>query len=153
LVSIFNKDFKEFIQCLNDQKVKYLLVGGYSVVLHGYSRTTGDLDIWVKKEPSNYERLNKAFRQFRMPVFDMTLENFLNSTKFDVFTFGRPPVAIDIMTAVKGLDFDGCWEKAEKRTIDDVEINIIHINHLLEAKRASGRPKDQDDIDHLTANE
>jgi len=149
MASIFNIDFQEFIQCLNDQKVKYVLVGGYSVILYGYNRTTGDLDIWVEKTKSNYKKLEKAFDQFQMPVFDMTLENFMNSSKFDVFTFGNSPVAIDIMTDVKGLDFESSSNQAQKFVIDDVEINVIQFQHLIEAKKASGRPKDQDDIDHL----
>lgn len=59
--NIFNNDFRDFINALNHYEVKYILVGGYSVILHGYSRTTGDLDIWVNKTIENYERLKSAF--------------------------------------------------------------------------------------------
>ena len=52
--NIFNQDFREFLNALNNNKVKYLLVGGYSVILHGYSRTTGDMDIWVDRTKENY---------------------------------------------------------------------------------------------------
>ena len=104
--NIFNEDFQDFISSLNKHNVEYLLVGGYSVILHGYSRTTGDLDIWINKTKENYLRLENAFRTFGMPVFDMTEENFLNNPDLNVFTFGRPPRSIDIMTAVKGIDFD-----------------------------------------------
>jgi hypothetical protein len=127
-------------------------VGGYSVILYGYNRTTGDLDIWVEKSKTNYKKLEKAFEQFQMPVFDMTLENFLSCSKFDVFTFGKPPVAIDIMTDVKGLDFESSSQLAKKFEIDDVEIHVIQFQHLIEAKKASGRSKDKDDIDHLMDN-
>ena len=102
--NIFDEDFREFINTLNQQEVDYILVGGFSVILYGYSRTTGDLDIWVKKSKENYKKLYNAFIKFGMPVFDMTEENFLNHPEWDVFTFGRSPVAIDIMTSVKGLD-------------------------------------------------
>lgn len=94
--NIFNDDFRDFIQCLNDCNVEYILVGGYSVILHGYSRTTGDMDIWVRKTGDNYIKLVKAFNQFQMPVFDMTLENFLNHPSWDVYSFGIPPVSIVI---------------------------------------------------------
>ncbi|MGN6177564.1 MAG: hypothetical protein ACTHNW_00170 [Mucilaginibacter sp.] len=62
--NIFNDDFREFIQCFNLANVKYILVGGYSVILHGYSRTTGDMDIWV-------ERMMNATKA---PFFLMTMD-------------------------------------------------------------------------------
>jgi len=147
--NIFNPDFIEFIQCLNSSEVQYILIGGYSVILHGYSRTTGDLDVWVKRNGENYLKLVKAFEKFQMPVFDMTEENFLNNHNIDVFTFGRPPVAIDIMLDVKGLEFDQCYQKASVYDLDGLPINFLHLNDLIKAKKASGRPKDQDDIEHL----
>ena len=91
MVDLFNKDFQEFIETLNKAKVKYILVGGYSVVIRGYPRTPGDLDVWVECSEINYKKLLIAFSTFNMPVFDMTRENFLNSKKLDVFRYGRPP--------------------------------------------------------------
>ena len=84
--NIFNNDFRDFISALNDQEVKYILVGGYSVILHGYSRTTGDMDIWVERSIENYTKIKKAFQQFGMPVFDMTLENFLSHPPLPIST-------------------------------------------------------------------
>src|ERR1700761_7815388 len=110
--NIFNDDFRDFINCLNQSGVKYILVGGYSVILHGYSRTTGDMDIWVDCTAENYLKLKRAFLHFGMPMFDLTEHNFLNNPDLDVFTFGRPPSSIDIMTKVKGLDFDECYKNA-----------------------------------------
>jgi hypothetical protein len=89
--NIFNEDFRDFIHALNNNKVKYILVGGFSVILHGYSRTTGDIDIWVEKKPENYQKIKLAFLEFGMPVFDMTEKNFLEHKNWDVFTFGLPP--------------------------------------------------------------
>src|ERR1017187_8123923 len=97
--NIFNPDFRDFVLALNNNKVFYILVGEYSVILHGYARTTGDMDIWVKKDVQNYKRIVKAFKEFKMPVFDMTQENFINNTELDVFTFGQAPVCIDLMTS------------------------------------------------------
>jgi len=147
--NIFNEDFREFLTALNDQQVRYILVGGFSVILHGYSRTTGDMDIWVDRTPENYQRLKKAFLQFGMPVFDMTEENFLYHPNWDVFTFGVPPVAIDIMVKVKGLDFDKSFETAVFFEDDDLRIRTIHKNNLIEAKIQSGRPKDMNDLENI----
>ena len=110
---LFHKDFREFIAALNDKQVKYLLAGGYAVILHGYARTTGDLDIWVERTSSNYHRLKNAFEQFGMSVFEMTEENFLSHPDWEVFTFGDPPVAIDLMIKIKGLDFETCYSQSD----------------------------------------
>ena len=148
--NIFHVDFQEFIQCLNDAEVEYMLVGGYATIIHGYNRTTGDLDIWVHQTKKNYNRLEKAFEQFQMPVFDMTIKRFLNDRSVDVFSFGRPPVSIDIITNLKGLEFEQVWINVEEKEIDEkVKVKVIHINDLITAKKASNRSKDQDDIEHL----
>ncbi len=147
--NIFNEDFREFLAALNGQQVRYILVGGFSVILHGYSRTTGDMDIWVDRTSQNYQRLKKAFIQFGMPVFDMTEENFLFHSNWDVFTFGVPPVAIDIMVSVKGLDFDESFNSAVFFEDDDLEIRTIHKEALIRAKQHAGRAKDLDDLENL----
>jgi hypothetical protein len=81
--NIFHQDFRDFLQALNNQQVEYLLVGGYAVIFHGYPRTTGDMDIWVNRTKENYSKLLKAFKEFRMPVFDMTEERFLNHEPYN----------------------------------------------------------------------
>ena len=148
--NIFNQDFQDFIRALNEAKVRYVLVGGYAVILHGYNRTTGDLDIWLERTEENYTRLVSAFRIFNMPVFDMSLENFLNTSQYDVFTFGVPPVSIDIMLNVKGLDFKEALSMAERKVIDDVNVNLIDLQSLIKAKKASGRHRDLDDIENIS---
>lgn len=148
--NIFNEDFQDFITALNNNEVEYILVGGYSVILHGYSRTTGDLDIWVNKEKENYFKLVKAFEEFKMPVFDMTEDNFLNNRELNVFTFGRPPSGIDIMTNVKGLIFDESFKVSQIVEVENLKVRLIHLNQLLQAKKAAGRHKDLDDIENLS---
>lgn len=101
-MNIFNDDFQDFIQCLNNADVEYILVGGYAVIIRGYSRSTGDMDIWVNRTATNYEKLIKAISVFGLPTEALPEEKFF-SDEFDVFSFGRPPFAIEIMTAVKGF--------------------------------------------------
>ena len=149
----FYQDFLEFIQALERNEVAYLLVGGYAVILHGYTRTTGDMDIWVNPSEENYNRLVKAFQSFGMPVFDMTEENFLDTSKFDVFTFGTSPISIDIMTKVKGLSFKEAFPRAATVKLDEgLSVRLLSREDLLKAKRASGRAKDFNDIRHLEKN-
>ncbi len=147
--NIFNTDFRDFLHAFNRYDVRYILVGGFSVILHGYSRTTGDMDIWVERTSENYQRIVDAFQEFGMSVFDMTEENFLNHPVWDVYTFGKPPAAIDILMKVKGLDFSECYAKALWFEDDDLKVRTLHLNNLIEAKKASGRPKDIDDINNL----
>jgi len=147
--NIFNSDFQDFINALNNAGVEYILIGGYSVILHGYLRTTGDLDIWVNRTKENYIRLISGFKLFGMPIFDMTENNFLFNDNFDVFTFGRPPVSIDIMNKVKGLEFEKCYLESDNKEVDGILVRVINYSNLIKAKKAAGRPKDIDDIEHL----
>lgn len=110
--NIFNQDFQDFLTAFNQNEVHYVLIGGYAVILHGYQRTTGDLDIWVRRTPDNYDRIVQAFQDFGMLVFDMTKAKFLSYPKVDVFSFGVSPVRIDLMTHAKGLDFDVAYNNS-----------------------------------------
>ena len=147
--NIFNEDFRDFLSALNKLEVRYILVGGFAVILHGYSRTTGDMDIWVERTPENYLRIKKAFLQFGMPVFDMTENNFLSHPNWDVFTFGIPPVAIDLMVKVKGLEFETCFTNSILFEEEDLKIRTINRNDLLLAKKMAGRAKDVNDLENL----
>ena len=147
---IFNSDFIDFIDALNTSSVNYLLVGGYAVILNGYIRTTGDMDIWVLPTKENYQQLSEAFYRFGMPTFDMTLQKFLLTEQYDVFTFGRPPVSIDILTKVKGLSFAEAYENGEWFTINEkTSVRFIGLSDLITAKQSAGRPKDLDDLENL----
>lgn len=148
--NIFNDDFRDFIKALTNAKVEYILVGGFSVILHGHSRVTGDMDIWVDRTEENYKKLLIAFNEFKMPVFDMTKDNFLAHKEWDVFKFGRKPIAIDIMTAVKGLHFGECFAISRIYEIEGLIIRTLHLNDLIKSKIEAGRLKDLDDIDQLT---
>lgn len=147
--NIFNEDFVDFIQALNNNQVEYILIGGYAVIIHGYNRTTGDMDIWLNRTKENYGRIVNSFIEFGMPIFDMTEQNFLYNNKFDVFSFGVPPISIDLLNKVKGLDFNDSLKKAEIHSFGAFEIKVLHIDDLIKAKKASNRPKDQDDIENL----
>jgi hypothetical protein len=147
--NILNEDFQYFIKALNSEKVRYILVGGYSLIIHGYHRTTGDMDIWVEPSANNYNLLIRSFSKFGLPTHAISLENFLNTLDQDVFTFGGPPMAIDILTKVKGSDFAESYNLSEIHNINDIPVRVIHLNHLKQAKKAAGRFKDLDDLSNL----
>lgn len=126
-----------------------MLVGGYAVIFHGYNRTTGDLDIWVNPTRENYKRLKKAFAEFGMSLFDMTEDKFMAQAHYDVFTFGRPPVCIEILTMVDGLQFDEAYANSSLQKFDSVKVQIIDLRDLITTKRVVNRNKDKDDLEHL----
>jgi hypothetical protein len=148
MADYFNEDFRDFIKAFNNNDVAYILVGGMAVILNGYVRTTGDMDLWVKRTKEDYRKIVNAFNEFKMPVFDMTEQNFM-SEDFDVWMFGVEPVKIELMTAVKGLEFDEAYKKSQIHEEDEMPVRYLHINSLIEAKKAAGRYKDLDDINQL----
>lgn len=149
MADLFSQDFREFLQALNEEDVDYMLVGGFAVILHGYQRVTGDMDVWVNRTAENYQRLQRAFFKFGLSVFNMTMDSFLKDNQKDVFRFGRRPNAIDIMVQVKGLDFSVCYPQAIFFEDDGLLVKVLHLNHLRKAKQEAGRFKDLDDLEHL----
>jgi hypothetical protein len=147
--NIFYDDFRDFLIALNANEVEYVLVGAYAVILHGYRRTTGDMDVWVNPTEKNYIKITKAFYDFGLQLLEMTKTNFLDIAKFDVFSYGKPPVCIDILTVVKGCNFDDAFLQSEIFMEDDLPIRFINLNNLRMSKKASGRFKDLDDLDKL----
>lgn len=145
---IFNEDFKDFIELLNKHFVEYLLVGGYAVIIRGYSRSTGDMDVWVNKTEENYEKLFKSITEFGLPAAAIQKNQFF-SDQYDVFSFGKPPYAIEVMTAVKGLSFKIAYELSTIELIEELSVRVIHLNHLIDAKKAAGRNKDLNDLENL----
>lgn len=147
--NIFNIDFKEFLIALNESEVKYVLVGGYSVVFYGYQRVTGDLDLFLEPSEENYSKLMIACANFGLPGNLIDKNHFINPNETDVFTFGRPPVAIDLMVKLANFTFEEIYNQAPWEEIDEIKMKVIHINHLRIAKKIAGRYKDLDDLEHL----
>ncbi len=148
--NIFNEDFRDFIRALNDSDVEYLLVGGYAVILHGYRRTTGDLDIWVNTTRENFLKLLNAFLNFGLPTTDLSEQNFLDNDAIEVFTYGIEPVSIDIMKKVKGLNFGEAFSSSMLYMDQDLPVRFISYQQLVNAKKAAGRHKDLDDLEKLS---
>ena len=108
------------------------------------------MDVWINVTPENYRRLIKAFLYFGLPTVDITEENFLNNSEIEVFTYGLPPVSINIMKVVKGCIFDDAYKLSSLYEENDLVIRFIHIDTLIKAKKAAGRFKDLDDIEKLS---
>jgi hypothetical protein len=146
MADLFNKDFLDFIDALNKAKVEYILVGGYAVILYGFTRSTGDMDIWVNKTSTNYQRLKKAFVLFGAPVFSE--KDFLGN-EIDIWGIGKEPNRIEILNELKGITFKEAFPLCKTFIQNKIEVKYIHINHLIKAKEAAGRFKDKNDIEQL----
>ncbi|MBA2613488.1 MAG: nucleotidyltransferase [Bacteroidetes bacterium] len=147
--NVFNEDFQDFLKSINHSKVKYVLVGGYSVIFHGFPRTTGDLDIFVEVSKENYLKIKQAFFEFGLSMFDMTEENFLLNKDLTVFSFGRSPVSIEILKKISGLSFEEVYQNAIDTEIENIPLKIINLKDLIKNKKTSGRAKDINDIENL----
>jgi len=108
-------DFKEFLKLLNSNGVEYLLIGGYAVGIYGHIRATNDLDIWVSISPENAARIERALRGFGFGAAALTPDLFL--TPNNVVRMGVPPIRIEILTSISGVEFELCY--AEKETIHE----------------------------------
>ena len=140
-------DFKEFLRLLNSHQVEYLLVGGYAVSYHGYPRTTADMDIWVAIQKENAEKLVAVLREFGFDAPQLAADLFLRQNQ--IIRMGNPPMRIELLTTISGVRFEECYSERTVDVIDDVEVQIINLEHLKRNKQASGRQKDLDDLEHL----
>jgi len=144
---VLNQDFKEFIQLLNDNRVRYLVVGGYAVALHGYPRYTRDIDIWVELSEENATHIVEALEQFGFASLGLKESDFL--VKEQVIQLGYAPNRIDIITTLSGVTFAECYEKRVPVEIDGVKINFIDLDSLRKNKKATGRLQDLADLENL----
>lgn len=139
--------FDEFLRSLSTRRVKYLLIGGYAVIFHGYVRSTGDIDVWVQMEPRNAERVVAALSDFGFGVPELTASSFLNERC--LVRMGVPPFRIEVMTSIPGVTFDECWPERVEDEWDGVPVAVIGLECLKKNKRATGRLKDLADLEQL----
>ena len=147
---MFPPDFKELLSVFNSRKVRYLVIGGYAVIVHSQPRATKDLDLLVSPEAENAEAVFAALAEFGAPLEGLTPADFMEPGSF--FRMGKPPLMVDILPGVKGVDFDSAWEKRTEVEIDPVSglrVSVISSNDLIQSKLAAGRPQDLLDVEAI----
>lgn len=144
---MLSRDFKEFVALLNTHGVDYLVVGGYAMALHGRPRHTGDLDIWIRRSPENAQRLMVALNEFGFGDVGLSQRDF--EVPENVVQLGYPPFRIDLLTDIDGVDFDAAWPNRETTIHDGLVLQFVGLADLKANKRASGRPRDIDDLEQL----
>lgn len=144
---VITQDFKEFIESLNKNDVQYLIIGGFAVAFHGHPRYTKDLDVWVSSANSNIRKLLKALDDFGFGSLELKPEDFSNPD--DIIQLGYPPNRIDLITEIKGVDFESCYAQKVETQIDGIKVNFIDLENLKKNKKATGRHQDLADLEHL----
>jgi hypothetical protein len=145
--SLLPQDFKDFLRLLNLRQVEYLLIGGYAVGYYGYARATADIDIWIAIHPENAQKVVDVIREFGFNIQELSSELFLQENK--VIRMGMPPFRIEVLTTISGVSFEECYAERTVDVLDEIEVNIIDLEHLKINKKASGRLKDLADLEHL----
>jgi hypothetical protein len=144
------KDFKELLELFNAHKVEYIVVGGYALAFHGAPRFTGDIDLLVKPDSKNAQRILAALNDFDFGSLALSESDF--TREGSVVQLGVPPVRIDIITSITGVD----WEKAQAgRVTGDyggVVASFLGKKEFILNKKATGRKKDLADIEALGEN-
>jgi predicted nucleotidyltransferase len=144
---VLNQDFKEFIQSLNDNGVRYLVIGGYAVAFHGHPRYTKDIDIWIAMDAENAANIIKALEQFGFGSLGLQAADF--TAPDQIIQFGYPPNRIDLITTTPGVDFYTCFAARVPAEIDGVQVNFIDLENLKRNKKSVGRHQDLADIENL----
>lgn len=149
-MDIYNNELVNLLRVLYQNKVDYILVGGFATNLHGFTRTTADIDIWIKDDFNNRKQLRKVFNEIGIGDFEALETTELIPGWTSIYLDSG--FELDIMTHIAGFNkesFDQCYEMAVEAIIAEIPIKFLHINHLIASKKISNRTKDILDISEL----
>ncbi len=144
-----NSDFKDLLSLLNRFRVRYLVVGGYAVMYHSEPRYTKDLDIVVGRTDEDVAALRSALGEFGFPLSEDNIAQLRRPNQ--MIALGRPPVRIDILNEINGVEFESAWERRIEVPIGEVKAWFISLDDLISAKRSVSRPQDLLDLSLLEA--
>lgn len=140
----FDLDFREFLACLAARDVRFLVVGGYAVAAHGHPRYTGDLDLWIWTGVENAKSLLTALDDFGFGSVGLVAADFTEPGR--VVQLGYPPVRIDLLTSIDGVEFEGCFARRVEIIVEGLPVPFIALDDLRRNKASSGRPQDIADL-------
>ena len=141
------KDIIEFIELCNKHEVKYLVIGGYAVSIHGHPRSTKDIDVCIEMSERNASKMVQVINDFGFGSLQLNKDDFLK--RDSIVQLGFPPLRIDILNDLDGVPFEEAWENRKVVSFEKVLVNFIGYNDLLIVKQKAGRPQDIADVDKL----
>ncbi|RYD55672.1 MAG: hypothetical protein EOP56_15250 [Sphingobacteriales bacterium] len=137
-------DFEDFVKLLNKYQVEYMVVGGYALAFHGRPRHTGDLDIWINISENNAQKMSMVINEFGFASLGLNEADFLQPGY--ITQIGRPPLRIDILNSIDGVEFKDAYPNREIKDIDGILISYIGLNEFIANKTSSGRSRDISDV-------
>jgi hypothetical protein len=140
------EDFRDLVDALSSNGVRFLVVGAHALAAHGVPRVTGDLDVWVEPSPENARRVLRGLAAFGAPLETLNLNESDFTTPDRVVQLGLPPFRVDVMTSISGVTFEEAWEGRLTGMLFEVPVSFLGREAFIRNKRASGRPKDLADI-------
>ena len=144
---MLNDDYKEMLQLLKNNEVRFLVVGAYAMGAYGYPRATGDMDIWITASGENSQRVFRALKEFGAPLTQIDETTFV--ARDIIFQIGVAPRRIDIITSIDGVDFEQAWQRRVDVEIDGLSVPFISKPDLIKNKESTGRDKDLLDVKYL----
>lgn len=145
-----SQDFKELLSILAKHEVRYLIIGGYAVMLYSEPRWTKDLDLWIAIDAANACAVFKALKEFGAPLTDLSAEDFSEPGYF--YQMGNPPLRVDVMMEIPGGDFNEAWNRRNTVSIGENQVHFISREDLIAVKLASGRDQDLKDVECIKKN-
>ncbi len=142
-------DFSELLRTFNEHGVEYLIVGAHALAVYGHVRATKDLDIWVRADRENAQRVLTALSQFGAPLRDLAIDDL--SRPGTVFQIGLAPLRVDVITAIDGVNFSDAWPARFVARLGSASVFVISRQHLIVNKKTAGRLQDLADVEHLEA--
>ena len=144
---MLNEDYKEMLQILSDNEVKFLIVGAYALAVYGYPRATGAFDIWVEPSAENSRKILSSLTSFGASTSVLTENTFME--KGIIFQIGVAPRRIDIITHIDGVDFNEAYPSRNTIVMEGLNLPFISKDNLIKNKKSTGRDKDYVDVKHL----
>ncbi len=141
------KDFKEFIESLNRNSVRYLIVGSFALSYYAEPRYTKDIDILIDSTSSNAERLLAAIQGFGFTDIEISVRDLLAPDQ--VIQLGIAPVRIDLLTSLKGILFAEAWDRRTIGRYGEIPAFYISKQDLIDHKKLVGRLQDLADVEKL----
>jgi hypothetical protein len=144
---MLDKDLRALLELFRSHGVEFLVTGGHAVAFHGRPRLTEDLDLFVRPDAENGQRIVDALKAFGFGSLELSAEDFTADDR--VIQLGRAPNRVDLLTRLYGVEFSEAWTHRVPARLGDIEVSMISREHLIRNKRATGRTQDIADAEFL----